>query len=132
MFRRTLALLLLICALLTVGIGSAAAARQDPVIEPDWWGSLRAFQVSFTHYDPWYEPHYGAWFSNSGSMCGGQHYLAESGDATTSPFDGGIANWNWWGTPPNVILTPKTFLGWPNMSGPRWDGNNYEATCWFN
>lgn len=96
-----------------------------------WWATVTAYQVAFTHFDPPWEPHYGAWFSSSALSCTNPHYLGPGGDAATCDY-GCISTWNWWGSPPVVLLTPKSWLNWPwTTSGPRWTGSNYQADCFF-
>ena len=54
---------------------------------------------------------------------GNQYFTGASGQ--TAPFCGGIANWDWWGTFYQVLLTPKRWLvvGSPHS----WYGCNYKA-----
>jgi hypothetical protein len=112
------------------GIGLAQDRLEAGASPEGWWGSANAYTIAFTHYDPWYMPHYGAWFG--ASYCYNQHYHGQGGDAQTSPYDGGISNWNWWGTYRNVLLLPKEWLLFGTPAAHVWNANNYSATCYYN
>lgn len=112
--------------------GSTSAQVAPPPPQPQWWGTITANKVDYAFSDPIWEPHYGAFFS--GSYCYNQHYLGPGGDPTTCS-NGCIWNWNWWGSNRNVLLCPKCWLySTLRLFGPipeRWQGSNYQATCWI-
>lgn len=69
-----------------------------------------AYQVAFTHWDPWYEPHYGAYFQ--GSYGSGHWFSGPSGNYSAP---------HWWGSTLYAALVNKTWLfatacntGWPS------------------
>ena len=76
--------------------------------------------------DPPWEPHYGASFR--GSNGADPNYTGPGGNAATEPYDGGIKNWNWWGSGLGTLLTPKSWC-WPDIgcAGDRTYPQNYNA-----
>lgn len=90
-------------------------------VSADGWET--AYQVAFTHWDPWYEPHYGAYFEG----CNGsyQYFTGPSG----APPDYG--SWDWWGTCYHVLLLSKSWLFANDCGGTtcndRWDGDYHHA-----
>lgn len=113
----------------STGVLAQEPSPAEPV-SPQWWAMTTAYQVAYTFRDPWYEPHFGAWFDNV-SCTNPRHYLGPGGDQATCEY-GCIWNWDWWtpdgGAPPVVTLVPKSFL---DANWDRWQGSNYQATCWF-
>lgn len=88
------------------------------------WYTTTAYEISVAFWTG-IEPHYGAFFS--GDYGYNQHFLGTGGDQATAPYDGGIANWNWWPDPYFYgLLLPKTWLA----LGPAdsWTASNYQAT----
>lgn len=115
--------LILAALVLMVVLGSVAI----PAAHAGWWSWSTAYQVAFTHWDPWYEPHYGAYFS--GCYGRNQYFTGPSG----APADYG--SWNWWGNCYGVLLLSKTWLFMPACWGicaDRWDGNHHHAYLFFN
>lgn len=135
---RKLCVGLLICLIL-FGHSTSSIILADPLapVEPMGYPeeTARAYQIEIAFWDPVCEPHWGAFFRSSYLQCWSPHYLGEGGDAATAPYSGGIANWDWWGSPPVVLLLPKSWLNWPaciptlSCKGPKWTASNYEATC---
>lgn len=74
-----------------------------------------AYQVSFAFYDPWYEPHYGAWFNGNN---GSQYHYTGYGMSPPSP--------DWWGTNQNVALLSKSWL-FGAYWADRWNPANHHA-----
>ncbi len=126
---RTLSILLAII----LALGTASIGKVKPVYA-GWWSWSTAYNVAFTHWDPWYEPHYGAYFS--GCYGRNQYFTGPSG----APADYG--SWNWWGNCYGVLLLNKTWLFAPVCWNPiggsfspcidRWDGNHHHAYLYFN
>ena len=89
-----------------------------------------AYQVAYTHTEPWYEPHYGAWFYGAYGQPGSGVFYGPSGSYA------GYASNNWWGNNLNVELVSKSWLfsptcwtfltGW-NICGDRWQGYYHHA-----
>lgn len=84
-----------------------------------------AYQVAYTHNDPWYEPHYGAYFNGASGVVGTPYFVGSSGSYP------GYAYNNWWGSNYNVMLLSKSWLfafscGF-SMCNDRWEGNNHIA-----
>jgi hypothetical protein len=107
---------LLSCLMLM--LPSIGAAHSQEVVNKA--GPIWAYKVTKAFYagGSW---HYGAYFQGKEGYW--QHW--QYGDWQTAPFSGGIANWDWWGTFYNVLLTPKTWLAvaWPDS----YYGSNYRA-----
>lgn len=114
--------LMVVCGLLPSMIGFGVQTAYAGV-----WRT--AYNIAYAFSDPWYEPHYGAFFS--GRYGNAQYFTGPSGD----PSDYG--SWNWWGSNYNVLLLSKTWLLAPVCSYPiggsfqvctdRWDGNQHHA-----
>ncbi len=88
-----------------------------------------AYQVKFTHNDPWYNPHYGAYFVGAYGIPGSAVFHGFSGSYS------GYAWNNWWGFYSNVELLSKSWLfapacyigGTPTTCPDRWTGSEHEA-----
>lgn len=87
-----------------------------------------AYQVAFTHYSPWWEPHYGAWFNGANGQPGSAVFYGPSGSYS------GYAWNNWWGNNLNVELLSKSWLfqgACPTPHGSichdRWTGYYHHA-----
>jgi hypothetical protein len=89
---------------------SAAPARQAIRIE------MTAYKVALTHYEPWWEPHYGAWFG--GYNCTNYRYVGP-GSQPPAP--------DWWGNYHHVALLSKSWLA-GNSNG--WNASYHKATCY--
>jgi len=112
---------LVLLALLTVLTPVVSEAK--PLLG---WFTTTAYKHDVSHYDPWYEAHYAAFFN--GDYGKNQHFLGTGGDAATAPYSGGIAAWDWY--PPtwqSRLLTPKTWLIIESWRGAS-VASNYEAT----
>lgn len=109
-----LSILLLASSLFVFSVGTAEAGT---------WRS--GYQVAFTHYDPWYEPHYGAYFNGSSGVSGTPYFVGSSGSYS------GYAYNNWWGSNHNVMLLSKSWLFALSCNfsrcEDRWEGNNHIA-----
>lgn len=95
-------------------------------VHAGFWAT--AYDVKFTHYDPWWQPHYGAYFS--GAYGSSQYFTGNSG----APSDYG--SWHWWGPELHVLLLSKTWLfapacmtfpNNPSICNDRWDGGRHHA-----
>lgn len=132
--KRMLIWIDLILLLNLLGLGGSTQPTSAELVSspPRWWAKIRADRVDLAFWIG-LEPRYGAFFS--GSNCHNQHYLGPGGDQATCQ-NGCIWNWNWWGNQRNVLLCPKCWLySILRILGPipeRWQGSNYQATCWFN
>jgi hypothetical protein len=134
MAKRTKSLLiLLMCALLVFAPYAQVWAAPTPPQPDGFWSTTRAYQVAWAFNDPFWVPHYGAWFSGSNGY--NQHYLGPGGDAATCNSGSGcISSWNWWGSYYAVLLLPKCWLYSSCIGGQipdRWNPNYYQATMWI-
>lgn len=86
----------------------------DNVKTASAYGTRLAYKVAFTHNDPWWEPHYGAWFFGSNGL---SYWWIGQGSAPPYP--------NWWNTNYNVALLSKTWLFVYNSNG--WTASNHKA-----
>jgi hypothetical protein len=116
--------------------GDVRTANPTPQPQGGYW-LITAWKVDIVFHDPWWEPHYAAWFWSP--YCGSpQHYLGPGGDAATCQSSHGcISTWDWhWdegGSGRNQLLIPKGGWLWDEgPSGPRWQGYNYQGYCWLN
>ena len=114
---------------LNSGVVGAEIAVGLPARPSQGMVTTTASYIDVTHYDPPLVPHYGAHFvGHSGSN---QHYLGAGGDAATSSYDDGIANWDWYGATQYALLLPKCWLyTFACISGQRagaWTPSNYQA-----
>lgn len=73
---------------------------------------------------PWF-PHYGVGFR--GSYGADPNYIGPGGNAATNSYDGGIKAWHWWGNELGSLLTPKSWVCWPNFCSDRTTPGNYNA-----
>jgi hypothetical protein len=103
-----------------------ALLPKEEEVHAGFWTT--ASSVQFTHYWPWYEPHYGAYFS--GSNGSSQYFTGSSGQPS------GYGSWDWWGTRSHVLLLSKSWLfaqaclTWDNnvtTCGDRWTGSSHHA-----
>jgi hypothetical protein len=87
-----------------------------------------AYDVAFTHYESWWQPHYGAYFN--GAYGSNQYFTGPSGQPA------GYSSWNWWGNELHVLLLNKSWLLAPvcydsstgnSVCFDRWNGNNHHA-----
>lgn len=101
-----LSLVFLLASLIVTTVSLAGYQRVNP------------YKCDLAFWDPWYEPHYGAFFG--GVMGYGQRYIP--GGAP------GIENWNWWGYQYNVLLIPKT---WYWSAPAHRTPSNYDAMLCF-
>lgn len=105
---------------------SGVSLSPTKVANAGYWTT--AYAVNFTHWDPWYEPHFGARFS--GCQGSQQYFTGSSGQP------GGYSSYNWWGTCYYVLLLNKSWLYEPVCGTPpnqlsscpdRWYGPNHHA-----
>ncbi len=97
-----------------------------------WYATATANDFKVHHWDPWYEPHYGAYFA--GSYVSSITFLGSGGNTATCGSSAGcIANWNWLDNN-SVLLVPKGnwLLAQVPWIGDRWKAYNYQAEIWIN
>lgn len=135
--RRIKFLLVLVLLALTMSISpiSVIAQKSPPPSPPQpmgFWATITAYKVAVAYWIG-IEPHYAAFFNGSATWAGNQHYLGPGGDAATCGSSSGcISNWDWWGSPATRLLVPKGGWLWEEPPwGPRWQGSNYQADCYF-
>jgi len=93
-------LLILTLFLLSMSLVPAPPALAGPM-------HRTADYVGWTHNDPPWEPHWGAFFSGHDGY--GQHFTGPSGAPSS------YRRWNWWGDYHHVLLLSKSWLweNWP-------------------
>lgn len=106
-------------------------APQGPGLQ-GWWMTITAYKVSVAFWTG-LEPHFAAFFTDGSRNCVNPHYLGPGGDPATCESSAGcIENWDWWGSNYNRLLLPKKkWLAEQPPWGDRWQGRNYQATCYF-
>jgi hypothetical protein len=114
--RWTFILVLIAVCAITTTTGSPAreAQAQGPVL-------MTAYKVAWTHDDPAFVPHYGAYFASY--SCSNYQYVGPGGQPPTP---------DWWGTQKAALLSKTWLFGptWPpSIHYERWIASNHKAYC---
>jgi hypothetical protein len=75
--------------------------------------------------DPPDTDHFGVGFR--GSNGADPNFTGNGGNEATNWYDGGIKNWDWWGTNLGTLLTPKRFIEWCTGCEDRKDPRKYNT-----